>query len=73
MKEYAPILHPFPRNDEIPFEIDNDPRAMYFRQARNGMWIRAALLAHIFNVDTKVMSHHAKVFSEYHDYNAGAV
>jgi len=57
MKSYAPILHPFPRDQhfgEIPPEIDDDPRAMYFRQARNGMWIRAALLAHIFNVDHQI-------------------
>jgi len=57
MKAYAPILHPFPRDQhfgEIPYEIDNDPRAMYFRQARNGMWIRAALLASIFNVDHQI-------------------
>jgi aspartate carbamoyltransferase catalytic subunit len=50
MKDYAPILHPFPRDSEeaeIPTEIDKDPRAMYFRQARNGMWARAALLLHI--------------------------
>ena len=53
MKKYAPILHPFPRDsviDEISIEVDNDPRAMYFRQARNGMWIRAALLVHLFDV-----------------------
>ena len=53
MKKYAPILHPFPRDsviDEIPIEVDDDPRAMYFRQARNGMWIRAALLVHLFDV-----------------------
>ena len=60
MKEYTPILHPFPRNQEIPFEIDSDPRAMYFRQARNGMWIRAALLAHLFDVDGKIGAHHQK-------------
>jgi len=57
MKEYAPILHPFPRDQhfgEIPPEIDNDPRAMYFRQARNGMWIRSALLAHIFDADHRI-------------------
>jgi aspartate carbamoyltransferase len=57
MKNYAPILHPFPRDQhfgEIPPEIDDDPRAMYFRQARNGMWIRAALLAHVFNVDHQI-------------------
>jgi aspartate carbamoyltransferase catalytic subunit len=53
MKSYAPILHPFPRDSvvqEIPTEIDQDPRAMYFRQARNGMWARAALLVHLFDV-----------------------
>lgn len=53
MKTYAPILHPFPRDSvvqEIPTEIDQDPRAMYFRQARNGMWARAALLVHLFDV-----------------------
>ncbi len=58
MKPYAPILHPFPRDQhfgEIPPEIDNDPRAMYFRQARNGMWVRAALLAHIFDVDGHIL------------------
>ena len=57
MKDYAPILHPFPRDQhfgELPQEIDNDPRAMYFRQARNGMWIRAALLAHIFDADSNI-------------------
>lgn len=57
MKTYAPILHPFPRDQhfgEIPPEIDDDPRAMYFRQARNGMWVRAALLASVFGVDHKI-------------------
>lgn len=53
LKEYSPILHPFPRDShvgEIPEQIDLDPRAMYFRQARNGVWARAALLAHVFDV-----------------------
>ena len=52
LKSYAPILHPFPRDSvvgEIPTCIDSDPRAMYFRQARNGMWARAALLVHLFD------------------------
>ena len=30
--------------------VDRDPRAVYWRQVRNGMWIRVALLAHIFDV-----------------------
>jgi len=52
MKDFAPILHPFPRDsvvNEIPVEVDADRRAMYFRQARNGMWARAALLVHLFD------------------------
>ena len=72
MKEYAPILHPFPRDQhfgEIPPEIDNDPRAMYFRQARNGMWIRAALLAHIFDVDHLISRHFLSEYVERHSYN----
>jgi len=60
MKDYCAIMHPFPRNEEIPFEIDSDPRAMYFRQARNGMWIRAALLAHIFDVDGRIVNFYQK-------------
>ena len=71
MKKYAPILHPFPRDQhfgEIPPEIDNDPRAMYFRQARNGMWIRAALLASVFGVDHQIDRFFHEEFSEWHHY-----
>lgn len=39
------ILHPLPRVDEICTEVDSDPRAAYFRQMENGMYIRMALLA----------------------------
>lgn len=76
MKEYAPILHPFPRDSrmrEIPTEIDSDPRAMYFHQARNGMWVRAALLAYLFDVDGKIAHQYHKEFSVFHDYNVGAL
>lgn len=72
MKDYAPILHPFPRDQhfgEIPPEIDNDPRAMYFRQARNGMWIRAALLAHVFDVDHHISRYFRSEYQETHHYN----
>lgn len=44
MKKNAIIMHPLPRVSEIKTEIDNDPRAAYFRQARNGLYIRMALL-----------------------------
>ena len=73
MKEYAAIMHPFPRNEEIPPEIDQDPRAMYFRQARNGMWVRAALIAYLFDMDGRIASHHTNLFSSYHDYNEGVL
>ena len=39
------IMHPLPRVDEIDPSIDQDPRAAYFRQMENGMYIRMALLA----------------------------
>lgn len=44
MKEKAIIMHPLPRVDEIAPEVDDDPRAAYFRQAKNGLYIRMALL-----------------------------
>lgn len=40
----AIVLHPLPRVDEITPECDTDPRAAYFRQATNGLYIRMALL-----------------------------
>lgn len=45
MKPQAKIMHPLPRVNELPTEIDSDPRAAYFRQVRNGLFVRAALLA----------------------------
>jgi len=44
MKRDAIVMHPLPRVDEIAPEVDADPRAAYFRQARNGLVIRMALL-----------------------------
>ena len=65
LKDYAPILHPFPRDsviDEIPTAVDNDSRAMYFRQARNGMWARAALLVHLFDAADTLFFAHDDIF-----------
>jgi aspartate carbamoyltransferase catalytic subunit len=45
------LLHPLPRRYEIDVAVDNDPRAAYWRQERNGMWIRAALIAYIFGAE----------------------
>lgn len=44
MKPQAILMHPLPRTAEISCEVDQDPRAYYFRQAGNGMFIRMALL-----------------------------
>ncbi|XP_078506206.1 multifunctional protein CAD isoform X4 [Lissotriton helveticus] len=44
-KKKMVVMHPLPRVNEISFEVDSDPRAAYFRQAENGMYIRMALLA----------------------------
>lgn len=39
------IMHPLPRVDEIATEVDDDPRAKYFDQVENGLYVRMALLA----------------------------
>jgi len=44
MKPNAMILHPLPRTVEIDKAVDADPRALYFKQATNGLFIRMALL-----------------------------
>ena len=38
------VLHPLPRVDEIAIEVDDDPRALYFKQAKYGMYVRMALI-----------------------------
>jgi len=49
-KEKMIVLHPLPRVNEISVEIDCDPRAAYFKQAKYGMYVRMALLASILGV-----------------------
>ncbi len=44
MRKYGVLMHPLPRVDEISPEVDDDPRSAYFRQARNGLHVRMALL-----------------------------
>ena len=44
MQKHAIVMHPLPRVDEIDPAVDEDPRAAYFRQARNGLQVRMALL-----------------------------
>jgi aspartate carbamoyltransferase len=44
-KDKMIVMHPLPRAGEISYHLDTDPRAAYFRQMENGMYIRMALLA----------------------------
>ena len=47
------VLHPLPRVNEIALEVDADPRALYFRQAKYGMYIRMALLSSILGAEER--------------------
>jgi aspartate carbamoyltransferase catalytic subunit len=51
LKPGAVIMHPLPRGPEIAPAVDEDPRAVYWRQERNGMWMRVAILLKIFRAD----------------------
>jgi aspartate carbamoyltransferase catalytic subunit len=63
MKPDAVILHPLPRRKEIAPEIDADPRAKYWRQVRNGMWVRAVLIAMIFDRDAEIDRYYGDLMS----------
>ncbi|MBT3192180.1 MAG: aspartate carbamoyltransferase [Verrucomicrobia bacterium] len=54
MKPASVIMHPLPRREEIAVEVDHDPRAVYWRQMRNGMWVRAAMIATIFEKHKRI-------------------
>ena len=44
------VLHPLPRVNEIAVEVDNDPRAAYFKQVQYGMYVRMALILTLLEV-----------------------
>ncbi|OAA84908.1 MULTISPECIES: aspartate carbamoyltransferase [Clostridium] len=44
------VLHPLPRVNEIPYEIDSDPRACYFKQVKYGMYVRMALMLKLLGI-----------------------
>lgn len=50
-KENMIVLHPLPRVNEIAVEVDDDPRAMYFPQAKNGMFVRMALIMKLLGIE----------------------
>jgi aspartate carbamoyltransferase catalytic subunit len=45
------IMHPLPRVNEISYEVDNDPRAVYFEQSRMGIYVRMALITKLLEVN----------------------
>ena len=45
------VMHPLPRVNEIAVEVDDDPRAMYFRQAQYGVYIRQALIMKLLELE----------------------
>ena len=47
----ALVLHPLPRRNELPIAFDNDPRAKYFQQIKNGLLVRKALLRQFLEND----------------------
>ena len=49
-KKGAIVLHPLPRTDELPEEVDDTPHARYFVESRNGVAMRMALLSYIFDL-----------------------
>ena len=48
-KEKMAVLHPLPRVNEISTDVDNDPRAAYFRQVENGKFVRMALICSLMD------------------------
>lgn len=49
-KPTVKILHPLPRINEIHTDVDNNPKAYYFDQARNGVFTRMAIISHLLNL-----------------------
>jgi len=49
-KENMRILHPLPRINEIHTDVDSNPKAYYFKQAKNGVYARMAIIAHLLDL-----------------------
>ena len=61
MRPSAILMHPLPKREEIDPEIDElkkDKRVMYWRQMRNGMWTRVALLSYMFGKEDKIIDNY---------------
>lgn len=51
--EHMLVLHPLPRVNEIAVEVDDDPRAVYFKQAQYGVYVRMALILTLLGIEVK--------------------
>ena len=47
------ILHPLPRINEIAYDVDSNPKAYYFQQAQNGLYVREALICDVLGIDVE--------------------
>ncbi len=56
LKDSCKILHAMPRRQELDPKIDQDPRAEYWSQQRNGMWIRSSLIAMLMGIDKQLLT-----------------
>ena len=45
------ILHPLPRVNEIAYDVDANPKAYYFQQAKNGLYVREALICDCLGIE----------------------
>ena len=63
LRPEAIIMHPLPRRKEIAPEVDADPRAKYWRQVRNGMWVRAVLILMIFDREKELDRYYEDLMS----------
>ena len=53
-KQTMPVLHPLPRVDEIAPDVDGDPRAAYFDQVQNGVYVRMALILALLGISDPI-------------------
>jgi aspartate carbamoyltransferase catalytic subunit len=49
-KENLRILHPLPRVNEIAYDVDANPKAYYFQQAKNGVYARQAIICKVLGI-----------------------
>ena len=52
-KENMRILHPLPRVNEIAYDVDDNPKAYYIQQARNGLFARQAIISEVLGISVE--------------------